>query len=939
MLVLGPAQMRAATLYDPALQWFTVESEHFSIHFHAGVEDQVHPVIAAAETSYRRLSEFFSWQPAGKIDVVISDRSDLSNGFATAFPSDRVTIFVTSPPAFSVINDHQGWLETLLLHELAHVLHFDKVAGLPGALRHLLGRNPFLMPNALQPAWIVEGLATYLETDWERGVGRGQNSIFDMYMRMEVARGVKSVRHVNQNPAPWPGGNTAYLYGVQFMKYLAQHFGEEQLRAWVAAYSDNIIPFAVNSTSRAVFSADLPELWQRFSAALRSRYQPQIEQIVAAGVVAGERLTQSGYLTGVPVVLNADTLLYRRDDGRQRPAIVARSRLTDVEVKIAEVENDARFDVHPQAGILVAQPELCRNASVYFDLYRIHIGSGRQHRLTTCGRYIHAVWRRDGKRIIAVQNEAGRSSIVELDHYGNTLATLWEGRPGILIQELDVSPDDQTLVVSVWRSASGWNLERFDLARRRWSPLTRDNAIELHPRFTEEGDIVFSADFDGIYNIYRWRQRDGTIEQLTRVMGGAFAPVLVDDDLYYLGYHAGGHDIFHLPAVKGLGRQRAPSVEPVPAAQKRSGGAPAPALTAVGYSPWRTLRPRWWFPFFLLDDSRREYGITTSGWDVLQRHNFSMVAGLDVENRLPLGRFAYVYDRWWPIAKVYYERENHYFVNAVGDVERIRRERSTQLELVFPTARLTRAWNVHASVLIDRQTDVLRFGAMSPVGDFQDDMLGLAVTYDSTRRYPLAFFRDRGRDVRVTLETSELLSSDFTGEVMTVDWRESWPLGDGRSVAARGVLGLSTGRPRLFEVGGPSAGAESVGALTVPTTELLFNRRRFPLRGYVRGLAPLRDRNVLLGSLEWRVPLARIERGVMAPPVGVKTLTGTVFLDAAALWGRQRSLGKVYSSVGVEGLVRLVLGYDLNISLRAGWARGLDDLGDNGFYLVLGRAF
>ena len=77
----------------------------------------------------------------------------------------------------------------------------------------------------------------------------------------------------------------------------------------------------------------------------------------------------------------------------------------------------------------------------------------------------------------------------------------------------------------------------------------------------------------------------------------------------------------------------------------------------------------------------------------------------------------------------------------------------------------------------------------------------------------------------------------------------------------------------------------------------------------------------------------------MAPPVGVKTLTGKVFLDAAALWGRQRSLGKVYSSFGVEGLVRLVLGYDLNISLRAGWARGLDDLGDNEFYLVLGRAF
>ena len=114
---------------------------------------------------------------------MLTDQVDFFNGSATPIPTNTMRLHVTPPEIFTGIEDHAGALETLITHEYVHILHLDKATRGPLLMRQFLGRFLLLFPNAFQPAWLVEGLATYYETAPERAIGRGQSSAFEMLMR------------------------------------------------------------------------------------------------------------------------------------------------------------------------------------------------------------------------------------------------------------------------------------------------------------------------------------------------------------------------------------------------------------------------------------------------------------------------------------------------------------------------------------------------------------------------------------------------------------------------------------------------------------------------------------------------------------------------------------------------------------------------------------
>jgi len=120
-------------------------------------------------------------------------------------------LLVTPPTGSSTVSDHDNWLELLIIHEYTHILQLDKVSGFPSTLRKLFGRNLFLFPNILQPPWLIEGLATYEETDKARGIGRGQGTMFRGLMRQEVINGIKPLRQINQPLDSWPLNTVRYL--------------------------------------------------------------------------------------------------------------------------------------------------------------------------------------------------------------------------------------------------------------------------------------------------------------------------------------------------------------------------------------------------------------------------------------------------------------------------------------------------------------------------------------------------------------------------------------------------------------------------------------------------------------------------------------------------------------------------------------------------------
>lgn len=937
---------RAALTHDPALTWKTLRSAHFLVHYHDGEEALARRAAAVAEHAHARLTPQLNWHPAERTEIVLTDRIDFPNGFASPVPSNRMTIFVTPPDEIDSLEDHGDWLETVISHEYLHILHLDKVKGAPAVVRRIFGRLalpfPNAFPNAWQPAWFIEGLATFVETDVERGIGRGQSSFFKMLMRMEVASGVKPIRQVNQPIATWPHGFVPYLYGVEYHNFVAEKKGADKIYKMVENYSDNFVPYTINTNSKSVFRKNLNRMWDEFTVYLDDKYRPQLEAIAAHGLREGGQVTRDGYFGGPARALPDGRVVYVRNDGRSEPRLMVLAPGGKAQ-RLADVHAGARFDVHPVAGVLVAQPQRYRNANYFYDLYRYDLDSGSRRRLTRGGRYHFAAWSPDGDSIMAVHSEHGRSSLHLLDAKGRRQAVLSELGPDEVISELDWAPDGKSLVAAVWRPAAGWNLEQFTLDDRRWHVLTQDGAIEAQPRYTRDGRaVLYTSDHGGVYNLRRLDLASRHVTTLTNARGGAFYPTQAGDQIYYTGYHAGGFDLYKVDAA--LPPLPVPASPPGPSAIVAA-EPPVPAgLVTEEYAPWRSLRPRWWLPHLLVETGRAEVGVVTGGADTLGRHYYGIDAAYDFSNDNFVGAFDYLYDRWYPLFKAHASRSPDFQRNDEGDLLRIRRSDVLQIEAVLPALFYRRALSLHITALQDRESDDRVASGLVAKPDTQDNLVGAAVLYDSTRNYPLSVSRSNGRHLALVAESSDVISgSDFTGEVYTLDWREFLGLGGEHVLGLRLLGGWGTDNPQLFNLGGAD-GAPYYSALGVIgsslTANVLFDRRDYGLRGYPSGLPQITGRRMAAATAEYRFPVVRVERGFMVPfPGAMDQVHGSVFVDSGAAWNEGGSPDEYFTGAGVEANTDLVLLYNVGVRLRLGYAHGFDRGGEDQVYLRLGASF
>ena len=67
------------------LDWFTMESEHFMVHFQEGNDRSAQVVSRIAEEIYGPITELYEHEPDEKVSIILKDREDYSNGAAYFF--------------------------------------------------------------------------------------------------------------------------------------------------------------------------------------------------------------------------------------------------------------------------------------------------------------------------------------------------------------------------------------------------------------------------------------------------------------------------------------------------------------------------------------------------------------------------------------------------------------------------------------------------------------------------------------------------------------------------------------------------------------------------------------------------------------------------------------------------------------------------------------
>ena len=909
----------AASEFPPHYRWQTITTEHFLVHFHQGEEEIARRAAGIAESVHARLVPMMRWTPRERTHLIVTDHVDVSNGSATPFPHNRMEVYVSAPggdPA-SPLAYYDDWLDLVITHEYAHILHLDQARGIPRVLRTVLGRNPTTFPNQWSPLWMTEGLATFYESELT-DAGRVKGTFVEMVLRTAAVEGAWPRESQASGLSPfWPGGSARYFFGSKFLTWVARRHGTEALARYFNEYSGRLIPFMHNRTARHVFGASISEMWSEWTREQESAYRAEVARLRAGGVTEATRLTRLGYETKHPILSpDGARIAYVHRGPYERPTI----RVWDVAAG-RDVGTHAVNTTSPPAwspdgtSIAYADLEYHGSFSILSDLYVWRVGDRSERRITRGARLKHPSFTSDGRALIAVENRGGRNALVEVDVESGATRTIAAPQDDTQFSDVHVSGD--RIAVAEWKEGRvDVVLYRRDGTRVANLTSSLPRSTNAAPRFTRDGNtILFTSDVTGIANVYSVGVDGGTIRRLTNVYGGAFFPTSLDGEtIYFSDYHSGG---FELARTTAGSFAIAPRTLPAPVA------AVAPvdddarvAAAARPYSAWGSLLPRWWSPIF----GDQTFGVSTSGGDVLGFHQYTATITNDGHS------VVYNYDRLYPtvtFAAFRYDDDVAFFRTSTG-VELY--SETTQRLLVqasVPFRRFERQLVGYAGVIRDDHTGdlppLVAPGDLERAGIFRGTLQGarIGAVFNNARVFGASISPEQGVTARVDYEalggdaSLQQTRADVRG-YLAIPYRRS-PLGR-HVVAARLAGGRTTGDfilQRELRVGGAGSG-EFLG----------LESRNFPVRGYES--STLRGDRAALASVEYRLPIWNIDRGPSTWPLYFQRIVGDVFLDAGTAW--QRTGGReTIASLGAEVAVDLFLSYFAPLRYRLGVAYRLRD--------------
>jgi len=740
----------------------------------------------------------------------------------------------------------------------------------------------------------------------------------------------------------WPMNTSRYLYGVYFFNFIHDVYGEQKMQAFIENYSDNLLPFAIDRNAKQVFGKSLKSLWEEFKQYLAKEFLPEIDRIKQQGVTQEKQLTRSGYLTLAPTLAPNGDLYFIEENMQDESRLMVIRKGKDKPETIT-LTHGSHFDIDPKSGIILTELNNYRNTNLFSDIYQIDPVSGEKTQLTHGKRYLYAAWTSDGEQIIAVHNSLGKQSLHLLNKKGELLKILWQGNDETVLGPPDGSPDNNQLVFSVWRPGSQWNLELFNINTQQWRRLTNDQDIETTPKFTTAGkEIIYSADYGGVFNIQRMDLASGKISTLTNVLGVAFSPAeTTEGELYYISDNGSGFDLSTLSKKELHPVNVQPTdKEPPPHAttQTNETATTQKQYTLISeYNPLPLILPTGWFPYLYADKNRTDIGVLTWGSDPLFRHTYGLSVAYDAKNKWNTGRIDYLYDRWDPSIKLSIDKQVITYLDSSNLVERYRDRDTYTFEAMWPIFSYEKQWLLHAGMVYETESDRKIISDFGSLADQTYKLTGIALSFNSTHHLPDSISQNFGRMVRTVAENIDSNESYNSGKVYTVDWREYIDLPGLNVFYIRGVLGNSSDIGSHFRLGGNEDTSISPlpGTAAFATTQGIFGHKDYPLRGYPKGRDDMRGRRMFLADLEWRYPIIRLERGLIAPPVGVHQIHGKLFYTMGKAWNSENDDHSLRRGAGAEVTTELTLGYWIPVNTTVGVARGFDKGGENQAYLSL----
>jgi Tol biopolymer transport system component len=555
LLVMSSVSMAQFTEFHPELDWYTIKGTHVEVHYHEGAERTARVVCKIADEVWGPITSLYDYDP-GTVHFVIKDIDDYSNG-ATYFFDNKIEIW-TSALDFDLRGAH-NWLRNVISHEFTHMVQIQSsmkmTRSIPAVFLQLLNyedeRRPDILygyPNYIisyplssvnMPAWFAEGTAQYMRKEFNY---EQWDTHRDMILREYALDGkMLTWNEMGEFGKTSLGNESVYNAGFALTRYISQHYGEEKLEEITHALG-KLTNFTIDAAFKDVLGKNGNEIYNEWRDYLTADYKKRSTEVMN-NLVTGDLLEQEGFGNFYPTFSK---------DGKRFVYISNKTSdyFAPAGIYIHDLSTGEDKELVPGIRSTVGWVGE-ENKLIYAKLTDdnpnwYNVDKDKETRLTHDLRANQPAVSHAGKKIAFLFERDGTTNIGIVDINGKNFKRLTFFENGEQVYNPRFSGDDSYIVFD-YSYTHGRDIARVDTSGSDYKNVIATTNDERNPDFAPNGDLIYSSDETGIFNIYRYNLLTGEKTRLTNVLGGAFMPAISGDGtILYAGYTSTGYKIFKI---------------------------------------------------------------------------------------------------------------------------------------------------------------------------------------------------------------------------------------------------------------------------------------------------------------------------------------------------------------------------------------------------------
>ena len=528
--------LRTAFCFNhPEINWKSVVTDHFIIHYYDRTEAAVYPAWKIAEEQYAALSDLYEYQARDKINLALADYDDYSNGFA-GWTNGSIMIW-TIDSRFD-LRDNTTWLRNVITHELSHIISLEKESR-PQLLDWTFSLSyqsphsaisimePFAT-NTFWPEWFAEGIA-------QRESNRAGNDCWDSRRDMVLRDALlfskpltfEEMGHFNHNGV---GDEMVYNQGFSFITFLENKLGRDRIKALfndgrhTTFFAQNFYSYFQERTGQSI-----SQMYDEWIDSSRQFYKRQVPAAPTPSKTLWDRGTYNFMPKSTRDSRFIGWLTNDKDDFSRTDLLVAPSGALENFVRIPYAMQS--WDFSPDGKKVYYIKAYWPNAqgSYLNDIFVTDLESNKESRVTRNARVYDLAVSPDNTSLAWVQYRDGIFSLVKSDRFGHNAETVIQGEMGKAFIGLSFNPADPSKLVTTCLVNGKAHLFIVDMAQKSIDQLSTTKAQEETPYWANNGRIYFSADYDGIFNIYSIKPDKTDLLRHTNTASGIFSPYLTDN--------------------------------------------------------------------------------------------------------------------------------------------------------------------------------------------------------------------------------------------------------------------------------------------------------------------------------------------------------------------------------------------------------------------------